>query len=265
MIRLGYSGVHLGWGWRLAQGYSRNNEVAFNRIRHHMMRMDDGGGLYTSGPQPNTTIHHNYVSGRLHNSCGACMYRDDGSAFIVDSFNVCDMPTGASQPALLAVVRSLLCPVSTLCTLGGGLTMCCTAGGDAHRASWSAILFHVGELSCNHYITLTCQRESPPFQWQHFDGNILRRFFLSAVHEQGGSPANSSQFCSTHDLVIRNTFTNKLGVMNHTYNVVIEGTVDCTQGWTPEAVAVMRSTGYSEAQRQRKGWPAFPVPWPGHP
>ena len=154
MIRLGYSGVHLGWGWRLAQGYSRNNEVAYNRIRHHMMRMDDGGGLYTSGPQPNTTIHHNYVSGRLHHSCGACMYRDDGSAFIVDSFNVCDMPTGASQPALLAVVRSLLCPVSTLCTLGGGLTMCCTAGGDAHRASWSAILFHVGELQPLHHIDI---------------------------------------------------------------------------------------------------------------
>ena len=96
MIRLGYSAVHLGWGWRLAQGYSRNNEVAFNRIRHHLLLADDGGGLYTSGPQPNTTIHHNYVSKRQHNQCGGCMYRDDGSAYIVDSFNVCDMPSGES-------------------------------------------------------------------------------------------------------------------------------------------------------------------------
>jgi hypothetical protein len=45
MLRLGYSGVHVGWGWRLAQGYSRRNEIAFNRIRHHMLLMDDGGGL----------------------------------------------------------------------------------------------------------------------------------------------------------------------------------------------------------------------------
>jgi hypothetical protein len=96
MLRLGYSAVHLGWGWRLAQGYSRNNEVAFNRIRHHLLLADDGGGLYTSGPQPNTTIHHNYVSKRQHNQCGGCMYRDDGSAYIVDSFNVCDMPSGES-------------------------------------------------------------------------------------------------------------------------------------------------------------------------
>ena len=36
MLRLGYSGVHGGWGWRLAQGYSRRNEIAFNRIRRHI-------------------------------------------------------------------------------------------------------------------------------------------------------------------------------------------------------------------------------------
>lgn len=78
----------------------------------------------------------------------------------------------------------------------------------------------------------------------------------------GGSPQNTSRFCSTHDLTIRNTFTNSLAVMNHTYNTVIEDTVDCTKEWPAEALAIMRSTGYSDDQAQRSGWPRFPVPWP---
>ena len=52
-----------------------------------------------------------------------------------------------------------------------------------------------------------------------------------------------------------------MGIMNNTYNTVIEGTVDCTKGWTKEAVAVMAMTGYSDAQRQKHGWPKFDVPF----
>jgi hypothetical protein len=78
----------------------------------------------------------------------------------------------------------------------------------------------------------------------------------------GGSPPNTSAYCSTHDITIRNTYTNKLAIMNHTYNTVIEGTVDCTKGWPPEALKIMRNTGYSDEQAQRHGWPNFTVPWP---
>ena len=128
-------------------------------------------------------MHHNYVSGRVHSSCGACLYHDDGSAFITSTENVCDMPKD---------IRS-----------------CC-------------------------------------------------KWFIS-----GGSPPASSPFCSTHDLLINGTFTNaiKQGVINHTYNTVIENTVDCSITWPTEAVAVMQASGFSEEQRVRRGWPHFAVPW----
>ena len=62
--------------------------------------------------------------------------------------------------------------------------------------------------------------------------------------------------------MVWNTFTNSLlGVINTTFNTVIEGTVDCSQGWTKEAVAVMRTMGFSESQRVKRGWPKFAVPF----
>lgn len=101
---ISYSAIHVGWGWRLAEGYSENNEIAYNRLSDIMMVMDDGGGIYTSGPQPGTIVHNNYVS-RMVSHTGGCLYHDDGSAYITSVDNVCDTPladgyfvTGGSPP-----------------------------------------------------------------------------------------------------------------------------------------------------------------------
>ena len=104
--RTSYAGVHVGWGWALDEGYSAQNEVGFNRIDHHMQVLSDGGGVYVTGPQPGTTIHDNYVSGRprpktadgrpsdsnSYEHGGGCLYFDEGASFISASENVCDLP-----------------------------------------------------------------------------------------------------------------------------------------------------------------------------
>ena len=166
LINLSYAGFHIGWGWRLAQGYSANNTIAYNKIQNHMQALDDGGGLYTSGPQPGTIIHDNWVSGRgtpQHGrSCGGGQYQDDGSAYITLHDNVIDEP-------------------------------------------------------------------------QEGSGNLCCGYFFS-----GGSPYNAP---TTHNIVVLRTYTNTLKLLNATYNTTISETVDCSQGWPPDALNIMRNAG----------------------
>ena len=87
LANLPYTGISIGWGWGWtdAGGYdgystpttSRNNTIAYNLIHDHMRLMRDGGGIYTLGAQPNSTIHHNFIYGQSNEF--AAIYLDEGS------------------------------------------------------------------------------------------------------------------------------------------------------------------------------------------
>jgi hypothetical protein len=61
-----YSGVSVGWKWSADLYGTRNNRVTFNRIHHVMQRLEDGGGIYCLGFQPQALIANNIIhdSGR---------------------------------------------------------------------------------------------------------------------------------------------------------------------------------------------------------
>jgi hypothetical protein len=83
-----YSGVSLGWGWSSVSRAGLSNLVAHNLITNVMQRASDGGGVYTLGPQPGTIVEGNVIRGLKNNY--ACLYTDEGSAFITLQNNVCD-------------------------------------------------------------------------------------------------------------------------------------------------------------------------------
>jgi hypothetical protein len=85
-----YTGVSLGWGWSSTTDSTtaHDNLVQGNLITNLMLRANDGGGIYTLGQQPGTRVDGNVI--RRVGSNFACLYPDEGSAFITFSDNVCD-------------------------------------------------------------------------------------------------------------------------------------------------------------------------------
>lgn len=85
-----YSGISLGWGWALtpASTTSHGNQVTGNLVANLNLRARDGGGIYTLGQQPGTLVAGNVVRNVVGDY--ACLYPDEGSAFIVFRDNVCD-------------------------------------------------------------------------------------------------------------------------------------------------------------------------------
>jgi hypothetical protein len=82
-----YTGISVGWGWGWTDpgghdGYltpttSRNNHVEYNLIHDCMRVLRDGGGIYTLGSQPGSTIDHNFIYGQTNRV--AAIYLDEGS------------------------------------------------------------------------------------------------------------------------------------------------------------------------------------------
>ena len=98
---LPYSGMSVGWGWGETDagggGYVHpsmfdtptpcgNNRIERNHIHHVMLELDDGGGIYTLGNMPRTTIKGNHI----HDSTGrpGGIYLDEGSGYIEVAGNV---------------------------------------------------------------------------------------------------------------------------------------------------------------------------------
>jgi hypothetical protein len=84
---LPYSGISVGWGWGAVDpdgedGYTeptaaRNNKIRYNFVHEHLKTLRDGGGIYTLGSQPESTISNNYLLYQL-NDHGA-LYLDEGT------------------------------------------------------------------------------------------------------------------------------------------------------------------------------------------
>jgi len=58
---LPYGGFSVGCGAAYA-GFARDNVISWNRIERWMLQMQDSAGVYMSGVQPNSTVHHNYIA-----------------------------------------------------------------------------------------------------------------------------------------------------------------------------------------------------------
>jgi hypothetical protein len=77
-----YTGISQGWGWDKPRSPddSRANRIMHNRVSNYMRRLDDGGGIYTTGRQPGSEIADNYVAYMLppnrHTKAGGALYPD---------------------------------------------------------------------------------------------------------------------------------------------------------------------------------------------
>ena len=57
-----YSAMTIGWGWGRTGSGRGNNTIRANRIeRPTTVRCCDGGGIYTLGPQPGSTVSRNHI------------------------------------------------------------------------------------------------------------------------------------------------------------------------------------------------------------
>ena len=86
---LWYTGVSLGWRWGTTLNGTHNNHITHNHIHHVMQRLDDGGGIYSLGLQPQTVLAHNHIHdiGHIHGKAHG-IYLDEGSAGILVESNV---------------------------------------------------------------------------------------------------------------------------------------------------------------------------------
>jgi hypothetical protein len=97
---LPYGAISVGWGWGCVDpggdcswtdGFdtptvSMNNRVKHNLVYDYMKVLNDGGGIYTLGSQPNSEISDNY----LHDQRGnyAPLYLDEGTQHYIVENNV---------------------------------------------------------------------------------------------------------------------------------------------------------------------------------
>ena len=77
-----YTGISVGWNWGTSRTHSQNNLVEDNRIFNigHGV-LDDMGGIYVLGVNPNSVVRGNVISGvRRHNYGGWGLYNDANSS-----------------------------------------------------------------------------------------------------------------------------------------------------------------------------------------
>lgn len=130
-----WSGVALGWGWGLVDpgsylglpgavpgqwgNYttptpSLGNRIEYNRISNYLMKLWDGGGIYTVGQQGTaqtngTLIRGNVISAKRRLAGGNTIYTDGGSRYVNIEQNVLfDNPPGITDFGPCGLTDSLL-------------------------------------------------------------------------------------------------------------------------------------------------------------
>lgn len=85
-----YTAMSIGYGWGAAWGdesvYSGNNRMEYNYVNNCMQILNDGGAIYTLGPQRGTLMQYNYVANQVHQY--AALYLDNGTAGMTVQKNV---------------------------------------------------------------------------------------------------------------------------------------------------------------------------------
>lgn len=83
-----YTAISVGWGWAsIANSYANSNNIAFNKAGNYLMKLKDGGGIYTLGQQPYSTIEYNYFYSQRNNY--AAIYLDEGTSGYTVTNNAC--------------------------------------------------------------------------------------------------------------------------------------------------------------------------------
>ncbi len=59
--QLPYTGISLGWKWDDQATVCKGHQILNNHIHHVMQVLSDGGGIYTLGRQPGTTLSNNHI------------------------------------------------------------------------------------------------------------------------------------------------------------------------------------------------------------
>ncbi len=89
-----YTGISIGWGWRTHLTPSSNNITRANKLHNVMNFLQDGGGIYTLGNQPNSLIDSNaiYNMRKYSNEYGLFynIYLDEGSSNMICAHNYID-------------------------------------------------------------------------------------------------------------------------------------------------------------------------------
>jgi hypothetical protein len=84
-----YTPISSGWGWGGSDpSATRNVHIDYNRLDGYLQTMKDGGGVYTLGEHPSSTVTRNYMRGGVGRFGG--LYPDEGSEFITWRYNVID-------------------------------------------------------------------------------------------------------------------------------------------------------------------------------
>lgn len=89
-----YTGISVGWGWGnpLAPPGTGLNRILHNRVSHFMLRLDDGGGIYTTDRQYGTEIAFNHLEYMLppdaNTKAGGAIYPDQFSEGLTIHDNV---------------------------------------------------------------------------------------------------------------------------------------------------------------------------------
>lgn len=82
IVNVPYTAISQGWGWGTppAPSDSRANLVTHNFVSNYMRRLDDGGGIYTTGALPGSAIAHNVIEHMRppdrHTKAGGAIYLD---------------------------------------------------------------------------------------------------------------------------------------------------------------------------------------------
>jgi len=51
----------VGWKWSTDATSAKGNTISYNKIQNVMQELLDGGGIYTVGNQPSSTITNNWI------------------------------------------------------------------------------------------------------------------------------------------------------------------------------------------------------------
>lgn len=93
---LPYTAISFGWGWgyvdTLGATVAKDNVIQGNLLHDYMQTVHDGGGIYSLGSQQGSRVldNHSYADRGNYGH----LYRDNGSAGIVDRGNVIDHAPG---------------------------------------------------------------------------------------------------------------------------------------------------------------------------
>jgi len=139
----GYTGISLGWGWGTVVSFAHENYVTHNFVSFVMQKLNDGGCIYTLGPQPRSQVTDNYCTGVRAPVIGV-FYHDNGSRYFVTQRNVAENAASpcvylqgcCNMPALDIHVDHVWCKTTSGVRNGCAAERCTIDPSSLFTLSW---------------------------------------------------------------------------------------------------------------------------------